>query len=116
MTTPLKIESRIEEDGTAVLSLAGEVDVSNVEQVREAAVKLLEGNGKRLILDLSGVEYMDSSGLGMLVGLLKRQRESGGVLAIAGHQPRVQRLFEITGLKQVFELYDDVAGALKEVR
>jgi len=115
MTTPLKIESRIESRDTAVLGLAGEVDVANVAQVREAALELLARGVKRLVVDLSATEYMDSSGLGTLVGLLKRLKETGGEIAIAGARPRVRRLFEITGLKQVFALHDDVAAALKEV-
>jgi anti-sigma B factor antagonist len=116
MSTPLTIESRREGEGAAVLTLAGEVDVSNVAEVREAALKLLEDGIKRLVFDLSGVTYMDSSGLGMLVGLLKRVRESKGEVAIAGATARVSRLFDITGLKQIFSLYEDASAALKEVR
>ncbi len=116
MATPLKMESRIEEDGTAVLSLIGEVDVSNVSQAREEALKLLEGGCNKMVVDIAGVTYMDSSGLGMLVGLLKRLKESDGKLAIAGAVERVRRLFEITGLQQIFALREDVAAALKEVR
>lgn len=115
MSTPLRMESRREGEA-AVLTLAGEVDVSNVAEVREAGLKLLQSDTKRLVVDLSEVTYMDSSGLGMLVGLLKRVRESGGEVAIAGARERVGRLFEITGLKQVFSLYEDAAAALKEVR
>lgn len=116
MSTPLTIESRREGEAAAVLALAGEVDVSNVGEARAAALSLLEDGTKRLILDISGVTYMDSSGLGMLVGVLKRLRESEGELAIAGAAPGVKRLFEITGLEQIFSLYDDMAAALKEVR
>ena len=116
MSTPLRINSRMEGDNAAVVSLAGEVDVANASQVREAALKLISGGATRLIVDLSDTEYMDSSGLGTLVGLLKRLKESGGEMAIASAQPRVKRLFDITGLTQVFRLCDDVAAALKEVR
>jgi len=116
MGTPLDIESRTEGDETAVLSLAGELDVSNVARARETARKLLDGGNSRLVVDLAKVTYMDSSGLGMLVGLLKRLKESGGAMALAGLVPRVKRVFEITGLQQIFTLCDDVAAALKEVR
>jgi len=114
MTTQLKIESHMEGQYAAVLSLSGEVDVANVARVREAALKLLERQIKRLIVDLSNVEYMDSSGLGALVALLKRVRESGGQMPLAGAKPRVRRLFEITGLDQIFSLHEDVPAALKE--
>ncbi|HUU54006.1 MAG TPA: STAS domain-containing protein [Armatimonadota bacterium] len=116
MTTPLKIDARAEGKETAVLSLAGEVDVANAAQVRDSALKLISSGVKRLVVDLNATEYMDSTGLGMLVGLLKRMRESGGDVLIAVARPRVKRLFEITGLIQVFRIYDDAAAALKEVR
>jgi anti-sigma B factor antagonist len=116
MATPLQIDSRLEGEGSAVLALSGEVDVSNTPQVREAGVKLLAGGGTRLVVDLSGADYMDSAGLGTLVGMLKRVKEAGGVMAIAGPQPRVRRLFEITGLDQIFSIYQDLDTAMKEVR
>jgi anti-sigma B factor antagonist len=116
MATPLEITSRVEGDQTGLLTLAGELDVSNVAEAREAARKLLDDGSSRLVVDLARVTYMDSSGLGMLVGLLKRLKESGGAMAIAGPVPRVKRVFEITGLHQIFALCDDVTAALKEVR
>jgi len=116
MTTPLKIDAHTEDDDTAVLCLAGEVDVANAGHVRDAALKLMSDSVKHLIVDLNATEYMDSTGLGTLVGLLKRMKESGGEVLIAAAQPRVKRLFEITGLNQVFRIYEDVAAALKEVR
>jgi anti-sigma B factor antagonist len=116
MATPLQIDSRLVDEGSAVLALSGEVDVSNTAQVREAGVKLLTDGATRLVVDLSGAEYMDSAGLGTLVGLLKRVKEAGGAMAIAGPLPRVSRLFEITGLDQIFSVYQDLDTAMKEVR
>jgi len=115
MSTPLQIKSSREGEDAAVISLVGEVDVANTAQVREAALRLLADGVKRLVVDLSATEYMDSAGLGTLVGLLKRLKESGGTMAIAGPQPRVARLFQITGLNQILTLCVDVATALKEV-
>ncbi len=115
MSTPLKIGARTEE-GASILTLTGEVEVANAAQVRDAALKLVESGPRFLVVDLSGVDYMDSTGLGMLVGLLKRLKEKGGDLLIAGPQPRVRKLFDITGLAQVLRIYEDVPLALKEVR
>jgi len=92
------------------------VEVANASQVRDAALKLVSGGRKYLVVDLSGVEYMDSTGLGTLVGLHKRLREAGGQVLIAGAQPRVRKIFDITGLTQVFRMHEDVSAALKEVR
>jgi len=115
MATPLKLESRMEGTDTGILMLTGEVDIANREQLREAALRLLAGGAKRLIVDVSGTEYMDSAGLGVLEGLRKRLKGSGGTVAIAGAQAFVKKLFERTGLNQVFPLCEDVAAALKEV-
>ena len=98
-----------------MLALSGEVDVSNTPQVREAGLKLLSDGARKLVVDLSGIEYMDSAGLGTLVGLQKRLREVGGAMVIAGPQPRVRRLFDITGLDQIFAVCEDVSTAIKEV-
>lgn len=115
MATLLKIASSLQDEGSAVLALTGEVDVSNTPQVREAGLKLLADGAKKLVVDLSATDYMDSAGLGTLVGLLKRLKEAGGAMAIAGPQPRVNRLFQITGLNQIFSIYEDVGTAIKEV-
>jgi anti-sigma B factor antagonist len=115
MANALQIESRKEAGDSGVLSLRGEVDVANSQQVRDAALTMIKDGAKRLVIDLSGTEYLDSAGLGVLVSLLKRTRESDLTLVIAGAQPRVQRLFEITKLNQVFIMRENVASALQEV-
>jgi len=115
MTNSLQIGSRRAGDDSAVLSLQGEVDVANSEQVKNAALSLLASGVKRLVVDLSRTEYIDSAGLGILVGLLKRASESGFTLLMAGAQPRVARVFEITGLNRVFVMCADVTSALQGV-
>lgn len=115
MATPLQIESRREGEETAVISLVGEVDVANTAQVREAALGLLSGGIKRLIIDLSGTEYMDSAGLGLLIGIQRRLREVGGALGLAGVRAQVKRVFDVTKLNQILAIYGDVETAVKEV-
>ncbi len=115
MTQPFRIESRRADTDSAVLSLQGEVDVANSQRVRDAALSLLGSGVKKLVVDLTKTEYLDSAGLGILVGLLKRVKESDLKMIIAGAQPQVQRLFEITKLNQVFPMREDVASALQEV-
>jgi len=115
MGNSLQISSRREGNDSAVLSLQGEVDVSNSELVRNEANSLLADDIKRLVVDLSATEYLDSAGLGVLVGLLKRVSESDLTLIIAGARPQVRRVFEITKLNRVFTMRDDVASALREV-
>jgi anti-sigma B factor antagonist len=115
MGNSLQISSRREGNDSAVLSLQGEVDVSNSELVRNEANSLLADDIKRLVVDLSATEYLDSAGLGVLVGLLKRVSESDLTLIIAGARPQVRRVFEITKLNRVFTMRDDVVSALREV-
>ena len=98
-----------------VLSLAGEVDIATKESLREAAERLVADGAKKLLVELSGVEYMDSAGLGVLKGLRGQLLESGGVVAIVGAQAFVAKLFERAGLDQVFPMYADMAAALQEV-
>jgi anti-sigma B factor antagonist len=115
MGNALQISSRREGNDSAVLSLQGEVDVSNSELVKNAAVSLLADNVQRLLVDLSHTEYLDSAGLGVLVGLLKRVNESARSLVIVGARPQVKRVFEITRLNGIFAMRDDLASALQEV-
>ncbi len=115
MTNSLHIDSRKVGEDSVVLSLQGEVDVANSEQMKNAALSVLASGVKRLVVDLTRTEYIDSAGLGILVGLLKRASEANLELIVAGAQPRVQRVFEITGLNRVFSMQADVASALPEV-
>lgn len=115
MGNSLQISSRREGNDSAVLSLQGEVDVSNSELVKNAAVSLLADGIKRLVIDLSGTEYLDSAGLGVLVGLLKRVSETEQILVLSGARPQVERVFQITQLSQIFTMRADVASALQEV-
>ena len=115
MAQAFKIESHRAEGDRGVLSLQGEVDVANSQQVREAALSLLASGITGLVVDLTKTDYLDSAGLGILVGLWKRVQESGLKMVVAGAPPRVRHVFEVTRLDQVFPMREDVASALQEV-
>ena len=115
MASSLTIEARLENRETAVVSLVGEVDIANTQEVKNAALKLMSQGARHLVVDLSRTQYLDSAGLGMLVGLLKRVKERGGKMAVAGVKERVKYVIEITHLDLVLTLCEDVATALKEV-
>jgi anti-anti-sigma factor len=99
------------EDGWTVVQVHGEADVANVPQIREHAVELIEGGHCHFILDLRGVTFMDSTGLGVLVGVLKRIRAIQGDLKLVIANPDIVRIFTITGLHKVFPIYDSVGLA-----
>ena len=98
--------------GQTVIEVSGEIDVYTAPRLREALVGLVEGGSFRLIVDMEGVEFLDSTGLGVLVGGLKRVRAHDGGIDLVCTQGRILRIFRITGLSKVFNIYDTVDEAL----
>lgn len=99
-------------DRFTVLEVAGEVDVYTAPVLRDRLADLLEAGKRHLIVDLGGVEFLDSTGLGVLVAGLNRAREVGGSLSLVCSQERVLKLFRITGLDEVFTVHATVEDAL----
>jgi anti-sigma B factor antagonist len=102
-----------ERDGWTVLSVSGEIDMATAPSLRERLHALLADDKSRLVVDLDDVGFLDSTALGVLVGVLKRARSEGGEVRIASTQPRVRKVFEITRLDSAFDLFDDVDGAVR---
>jgi anti-sigma B factor antagonist len=98
--------------GTPVVTLRGEIDVATAPRVREQVVALVADGAWVLVLDLEEVEFIDSTGLGVLVGALKRVRTHGGDLHLAAVPPRVAKVLSITGLDGVFPVHDSVDAAV----
>ena len=96
----------------AVLQVAGEVDAYTAPMLREQIRELTAKDVLHLVADLSAVGFLDSTGLGALVGGLKRLREAGGSLTLVIAAPRILRLFQITGLTKVLAIYPTVAEAI----
>ncbi len=96
----------------AVLQVAGEVDVYTAPMLREQMRELAAKGAVHLIADLGRVDFLDSTGLGALVGGLKRLREAGGSLALVISTPRILRIFQITGLTKALAVQRSVAEAI----
>jgi anti-sigma B factor antagonist len=96
----------------AVLQVTGEVDVYTAPMLREQIRELAAKGAVHLIADLSRVDFLDSTGLGALVGGLKRLREAGGSLALVISTARIQRIFQITGLTKALPAQPSVADAI----
>ena len=93
-------------EGATVVEIAGELDLHGAPQLRAELGRALElGAPPRVIVDLNGVTFLDSTGVGVLVGALKRARELDGQLVFCNPQPRVCRVFEITGLTEALPLF-----------
>jgi anti-sigma B factor antagonist len=96
----------------AVVQVTGEVDVYTAPMLRERIRELAASGAVHLIADLGPVDFLDSTGLGVLVGGLKRLREDGGSLALVITTPRLLRIFQITGLTKAFAIWPSVTGAI----
>lgn len=99
-----------ESGGAVVVEVRGEVELHSAPQLREELHRVCTG-GACVVVDLTGVSFIDSTGLGVLIGGLKRARESGSLFIVCPHS-RVRRVFEITGLMQVFTFFDTLDEAV----
>src|SRR3984885_6316631 len=95
-----------------VLAVKGEVDVYTAPRLREKLVELVSQGKRKIVVDLEGVDFLDSTGLGVLVGGLKRLRSHDGELDLVCTQTRILKVFEITGLTKVFSIYETVDSAV----
>jgi anti-sigma B factor antagonist len=113
--TSLNVSHRDLEEGVSTLAVEGEVDLASAPALKSAMSARLGAGNTALVLELSGVTHMDSTGLSVLVGI-HRRLPAGGRIAIAGAQANVRALFELTGLDRTFKLCGSVEEALDWVR
>ena len=111
----LRVETRSVREGVAVIALSGEADVYTSPRIKQEIVDLLNNGVTRLVVDLTGVEYLDSTGLGVLIGGLKRARERDGDLKLICDNVRILRIFEITGLTKIFDIHRSESEALEKL-
>jgi anti-anti-sigma factor len=97
--------------GGSCVAVEGEVDLATAPVLKGALLARVAAGATRLVLDLSGVVHMDSTGLGVLVGVRRRLPEDG-VIAVAGAGPAIRSVFEITGLDRTFKLFPSVEDAI----
>jgi anti-sigma B factor antagonist len=95
-----------------IIEVGGEIDVYTAPRLREVIVAAIEEGHTRLVIDVEKVDFLDSTGLGVLVGALKKVRADGGTLDIVCTQERILKIFDITGLDKVFGLHRTVAQAI----
>lgn len=95
-----------------VVSVGGEIDVYTAPKLRDRLSELVNDGRYHLVIDMEQVEFLDSTGLGVLVGGLKKVRAHQGSMEIVCHQPRLLKIFRITGLAKVFRIHDSEDAAL----
>jgi anti-sigma B factor antagonist len=111
-TVELRLDSR-DEAGWTVLEVVGEVDLSSAPLLRARIEELLHLGSRRLVVDLRGVGFMDSSGLSVLVASMKRMKEAGGELTVACPSESILKVFTVTGLDRLFVIRASVDGAMQ---
>lgn len=94
----------IDEGQKLIIKLAGEIDIYTAPKLKEALVPHTREENNVLIVDLTEVNYMDSTGLGVFISVLKSTRENGSSFQIVNLQERVLRLFTITGLDEIMDI------------
>ena len=99
-------------DGIEVVNVEGEIDIYTAPRLRELLIDLAGKNNYQLIVNLEKVGFLDSTGLGVLVGGLKRVRAHDGSLDLVCTQERILKIFKITGLTKVFGIYQSVDQAI----
>jgi len=96
------------EGGWTVVRASGELDVATAPKLRERLTELIDGGATQLVVDLEDVDFVDSTGLGVLVGGLRRAREGGGEVRLVCTNHRILKVFEATGLHEVFTIGDSL--------
>lgn len=107
----LKVSSRSQGDHT-VVAVSGEIDLYTAPRLHSELAAAVMGDGPaQVIVDMAGVDFCDSTGMNVLLAALRRARERGGDLVLAGPRPAVRKILQVTGLESVFTVRDDAAVA-----
>ena len=105
-----------DKDGIEVVDVEGEIDVYTAPRLRELLIDLVNKNTYQFVVNLEKVEFLDSTGLGVLEGGLKRMRAHDGSLDLVCTQERILNILRITGLTKVFGVYQTVDQAVAATR
>jgi anti-sigma B factor antagonist len=109
-------EYTVTDDDILVMVISGSMDVATTPRLRGSLVRLIDEGHHRLVLDLSGVDLIDSIGLGVIVGTVHRLRPHDGSLAVAAPSAQARNVFQITQLVRVVGMYDTTDAAVSAVR
>ena len=107
----LALETR-EVDGRTIVAIGGEIDVYTAPRLRESITDLVAAGRYDLMIDMEKVEFLDSTGLGVLVGGLKKVRAHDGSFELICNEDRLLKIFKITGLSKVFTIHPSADEAI----
>jgi anti-sigma B factor antagonist len=100
------------ENDLTIVTISGEIDVFTSPRLREELLEIVEGGALHLVIDLGEVTFLDSTGLGVLVGIYHRLRARDGSMSFMGAGDRVRRVFHVTQLTKIFVLHDTLDEAI----
>ena len=106
----------ITRNGIVMVAVEGDIDVETAPQLRECFDKLLAEGEHSYVIDMAGVGFIDSSGLAAFVRLFKRVRIGEGDVRLCGLRPEVSKIFELTRLNRVFDIFETCAEAVESFR
>jgi anti-sigma B factor antagonist len=116
MNNPLRLGIDVQKvEGLPVLLVKGEIDIYTAPMFKQAVVGLVSDGHSDVVIDLSGVTFMDSSGFGTLLGATRRLRPAGGGLYLAGANTTIQRMLRLTRLDTIMGLYETAEDAVRAV-
>ena len=107
----LSLQTR-EVDTRTIVAVGGEIDVYTAPKLRDKITELVGEGHHQLVIDMENVDFLDSTGLGVLVGGLKKVRAHDGSLQLVCNQDRLLKIFRITGLAKVFVIHESADAAL----
>lgn len=108
----MELDSRAVDPDGAVITPRGRLNMVAAPRLRSVLTETVQGGRRRVVVDLSATEFMDSSGLGALIAGLKTARQAGGDLRIASVTPQVAMVLQLTNLDRVLRSYPSVEAAL----
>jgi anti-sigma B factor antagonist len=112
MAETLSIDVQTDDDGrTHLFALHGDLDVATSPALRAALIDAASAEQQNIIVDLSQLAFLDSTGLGALIGANKRAKEGGGEVRLVAQEGQILRLLRITGLLEVFRVYPSIEAA-----
>ncbi|MCX6630628.1 MAG: STAS domain-containing protein [Candidatus Solibacter sp.] len=108
----MSVEAKQLDSGVSVVTITGRLAMGGETERLDATVKgLLQKDRKKFVLDITALDYVDSSGIGMLVSCLTNVKKAGGELKLAGANPRIRRIFAMTGVDTMMPMCDTLADA-----
>jgi len=114
MDTSLGIE-KIENDDVALFLISGVIDVYSVSDFKNALIKSIATHHTRIVIDFSELDFIDSTGLGVLVSAIKRERAVRGRLVLVIKSDNIKRIFEITSLDRIISIYETIEDAFEDL-